>query len=142
LQARQDQFICFQEEKELTDCDTILNRARIYTGITIRTKNLSQPNLKNVLRAIQLDNEYETPERSMETESIDSHRGVQCIYQPSKLITDHPGLFAKRLCHLRLEDAKLSTATIECLKNWMSDNALLRTLGLVRLKFEDKADFR
>jgi hypothetical protein len=53
--TREDLYVCLAEEKDLRHYLNVQVKAQYYTGILIRTKNLTPQAIENVTRAFDLD---------------------------------------------------------------------------------------
>ena len=53
---RRDEFIVFNNDKDLRHYESIRVKAQYFTGIVLRCKVLTPQNMDNILKAIELDN--------------------------------------------------------------------------------------
>jgi hypothetical protein len=56
IKKREDVFVCFTNDKDLRHYESIRVKAQYYTGIAIRTKNITPQFMENITKAIDIDN--------------------------------------------------------------------------------------
>jgi predicted nuclease of predicted toxin-antitoxin system len=52
---RRDEFIVFNNDKDLRHYESIRVKAQYFTGIVLRCKQLTPQNMDNILKAIEID---------------------------------------------------------------------------------------
>ncbi len=67
---RQDMFVCFNDDRDYRTPETILTKARLYTGIAMRQKMIDVQHLDYVFKAIEMDHDIQ--QKKAETDEQES----------------------------------------------------------------------
>ena len=95
--------------------------------------------MEYVLKAIEMDNS-ENGDQSETLSFTSPDTDPNKVYRPGKFLL--PDYIPSCIINLRLEEAKLTTGTVQSFVSWMHSKPLLRSLCLIKIKFEERKDFR
>ena len=130
--------MCFSSEKDLRARENIRLKAQYFTGIAVRVKHLTPTIVENVLKAVDLDHinfqqqvtrELEEAElaRLLDLAKKAGHKTVEAYTDalgapPEPVTAALPGKIdpLKCICHLRIEETRLTKRAVNALSLWLA----------------------
>ena len=123
--------------------EAIRIKASLYTGIALRVKIMSPAAMENLLHAIDLDSGVakkpgdELEEIGKKKKLGESASNAQDVLPINDALEPKPGVV-----NLRFEECFIQKKACAMLSEWLKNKALIETLGLIRVTFEDVVDFK
>jgi hypothetical protein len=136
VKKREDVFVCFTNDKDLRHYESIRVKAQYYTGIAIRTKNITPQFMENITKAIDVDNNNV---RKKLWTTDPKNKGLVPTDNDLAALTLDPN---QSIVNLRIEEARLSNRAVHSLTFWLKNKHLLHSIGLIKIRFDDKHSFK